>query len=153
MVVSYITKLSTYHREPISHEQRLLLTLRRIATAECQIFLSLQFRIGRRAISKMVPVTCKAIYDALVANYVNTPLSQENWLAISKQFKDRWNLRRVVGALDGKHIRIINAFSVWFCSLCVVQSTASLCLMWVNTVATTTAACYSSVVLGLTSSQ
>ena len=60
----------------------------------------------------------------------------------------------VVDALDGKHIRIplhftiINTISAWFCPLYVMQSTVSLCLTYANTVATTTAACYSTVKMG-----
>ena len=84
-----ITKLLTDYREPIPPEQRLSLTLRHLATGESQISLSLQYRIGRKTISKIIPETCKAIYDALVAKYVNIPLSQEDRLAISQQFEDR----------------------------------------------------------------
>ena len=57
--------------------------------------------IGRQTISKIIHETCKAIYDALVVKYVNTPLSQEDWLAISQQFEDQWNLPHIVGAFDG----------------------------------------------------
>ena len=81
-----ITKLSTNYRKPVSLEQRLSLTLRHLATGKSQISLSLQYRIGRQTISKIVPETCKAIYDALVAKYVNTPSSQQDCLAISQQF-------------------------------------------------------------------
>ena len=100
-----VTKLSTNYREPISPEQRLSLTLSHLATGESQISISLQNCIERQAISKIIPETCKAIYDALVAKYVNTPSSQEDRLAISQQFEDRWNLPHIVGALNGKHIR------------------------------------------------
>ena len=147
MVASHITKLSANYREPIPPDQRLSLTLRPLATGGSQIFLSLQYHIGRQTILKITPETCKAIYDALVAKYANIPLSQEDWLAILQQFEDRWNLPHVVGALHGKHIRIplyftiIKDFSAWFCSLYVMQSTASLCLTWAYAVATTTAAC------------
>ena len=76
------------------------------------------------------------LFDALFAKYVITPSSWEDWLAISLQFEDQWNLPHVVGALDGKHIQlpvplyltIIKAFLAWFCSLYVMQSTTSLCL-------------------------
>ena len=53
-----ITKLSTNYKEPISPEQRLSLTLRHLATGESQISLSLQYRIGRQTISKIIPKTC-----------------------------------------------------------------------------------------------
>ena len=79
-----ITKLFTNCREPILPEQRLSLTLRHLATGESQIFFSLQCGIGRQTISKIIPETGKAIYDALVAKYVNTLSSQEDWLVISQ---------------------------------------------------------------------
>ena len=107
-----ITKLSTNNREPIPPEQRLSLTLRHLVTGESQISLSLQFRIGRQTISKIISKTCKAIYDAIVAKYVNTPSSQKDWLAISQQFEDRWNIPHILGALDGKHIRIQLYFTI-----------------------------------------
>ena len=81
-----ITKLSTNYRKLISPEQRLSLTLRHLATGKSQISLSLQYHIGRQTISKIIPETCKAIYDALVAKYVKTPSSQEDCLVISQQF-------------------------------------------------------------------
>ena len=112
-----ITKLSTNYREPISHEQRLSLTLRHLATGESQISLSLQYRIGRQTISKIIPETCRAIYNVVVSIYVNTPSSQEDWLAISQQFEDRWNLPHIVVALDGKHIRIPLYFTINLLSL------------------------------------
>ena len=112
-----VTKLSTNYRELISPEQRLSLTLSHLATGESQISISLQNCIERQAISKIISETCKAIYDALAAKYVITPSSQKDCLAISQQFEDRWNLPHIVGALNGKHIRlplyftIIKAFS------------------------------------------
>ena len=80
-----VTKLTTNYKEPVPSKQRVLLTLSHLATGESQISLSLQYRIGRQTISKIIPETCKAIYDALVAKYVNMPSSHEDWLAISQQ--------------------------------------------------------------------
>ena len=82
LVAPYITKLSTNYREPIPPEQRLLLTLRQLAGGESHISLSLQYRIGRQTTSKIIPETCKAIYDALVAKYRHRKM-----VAISKQFE------------------------------------------------------------------
>ena len=97
-----ITNSSNNYREYIPPEQRLSLTLRHLATGESLISLNLQYRIGQQTISKIIPETCKAIYDALVAKYVNTPSSHEDWLAISQQFEDRWNLPHILNTF-GDH--------------------------------------------------
>ena len=73
------TKLSTSYKEPIPREQRVLLTLRHLAAGESQISLSLQYRIERQTISKIISETS----------------SPENWLAFLQQFENRWNLPHV----------------------------------------------------------
>ena len=106
LIAPKITKKTTNYREPIPPDQRLSLTLRHLATGESQISLSLQYRIGRQTISKITPETCKAISDALAPEYVSMPTSAEGWLVVSKHFQEKWDLPHVIGALDGKHIRI-----------------------------------------------
>ena len=106
LVAPCITKLSSNYRQPIPSQQRLSLTLRHLVTGESHISLSLQYRIGRQTVSKIIPETCKAIYDVLTRTYVNTPTSSDEWLAVSKQFEVKWNLPHVIGAIDGKHIRM-----------------------------------------------
>ena len=106
LVAPRITKLSTNYRQPIPQQQRPSLTLRHLATGESHISLSLQYRIGCQTVSKIIPETCKAIYDVLTPTYVNMPTSSDEWLAVSKQFEVKWNLPHVIGAIDGKHIRM-----------------------------------------------
>ena len=38
--------------------------------------------------------------------YFQTPSTNEEWEDIAQMFHDRWNLPHVIGALDGKHVRI-----------------------------------------------
>ena len=61
LIAPKITKKNktTNYREPFLPDQRLSLTLRHLATGESQISLSLQYRIGRQTISKIIPETCK----------------------------------------------------------------------------------------------
>ena len=106
LIAPKITKKTTNYREPIPPDQRLSLTLRHLATGESQISLRLQYRIGRQTISKIIPETCKAISYALAPEYVSMPTSAEGWLVVSKHFQEKWDLPHVIGALDGKHIRI-----------------------------------------------
>ena len=37
---------------------------------------------------------------------MQAPSTEEEWKDISQQFHDRWNMPHVLGALDGKHVRI-----------------------------------------------
>ena len=60
--------------------------------------LSFQYRIGRQ--------TCIAIYEAIAPNHLKKPDSSEQWIQISKGFENKWNMPHVIGALDGKHVRI-----------------------------------------------
>ena len=65
LVAPLITKLSTNDREPIPPEQRFSLTLRHLATGECQISLGLQYRIGRETISKIIPAKLFTLHAKL----------------------------------------------------------------------------------------
>ena len=38
--------------------------------------------------------------------YVNTPLSESDWRAVSSGFSRQWNFPNYLGAIDGKHIVI-----------------------------------------------
>ena len=38
--------------------------------------------------------------------YLKAPSKKEEWLSISKDFEDIWNLPHGLDAMDGKHIRL-----------------------------------------------
>ena len=50
--------------------------------------------------------TSDSLYIALSHIYLAPP-DQQGWESISKDFEETWNLPNVLGALDGKHIRIM----------------------------------------------
>ena len=106
LVATKTTKKTTNYRIPIPPEQRLSLTIRHLATGESQVSLSFQYRIGRQTVSKIIPETCIAIYEALAPIHLKKPDSSEQWIQISKGFENKWNMPHVIGALDGKHVRI-----------------------------------------------
>ena len=101
-----IEKQNTNFRKSIPAESRLALTLRFLASGESQQSLSYSFRIGRTTVSKIVSETCVAISDSLKDMYLKPPTCPEDWKAISKEFEEVWNFPHVIGAIDGKHIRI-----------------------------------------------
>ena len=106
LVKDRIEKRNTRLRKAIPPEARLAITLRFLASGETQQSLSYSFRVGRQTLSKIVSETCEAIYEALKDPYLRLPSSSEDWKSISERFEDIWNFPHVVGAVDGKHIRI-----------------------------------------------
>lgn len=106
LVEDRITKKETNLRKPISAKERLSITLRYLATGESQQSLSFAYRIGRNTVSKIVYETSDAIFDSLKTEYLRAPETSQDWKNISKQFDEKWNFPHVIGAIDGKHIRI-----------------------------------------------
>ena len=58
---------------------------------------------------------------------MSLPDSKEKWLSVAKEFEEKWQFPNCVGAIDGKHVPLINlsimarhtsiikAFSVLYC--------------------------------------
>ena len=44
----------------------------------------------------------KAIYECLSKEYLKVPSTKEEWLSISKDFKETWNLLHCVGVMVWK---------------------------------------------------
>ncbi|XP_068083928.1 putative nuclease HARBI1 [Anabrus simplex] len=56
-------------------------------------------------------------YDCLEKSNVGFPKSEEDWRHIAKDFEEKWNFPHALGAVDGKHVRIIppaNSGSFYF---------------------------------------
>ena len=106
MVSPLISKQSTTFRKAIPAGERLSLTLRYLASGESQQSLSFGYRIGTSTVSQIISDTCKAIYKVLSPVYLRSPASAEEWLNIANSFEDQRDLPHVVGAIDGKHIRM-----------------------------------------------
>ena len=106
MVHPLIAKQNSRFRKAITSSERLALTLRFLATGESQISLTYLFRMGRNTVSKLLSETCDAIYHALAPEYLSSSRTVADWKNISKEFSKIWNLPHVLGAIDGKHIRI-----------------------------------------------
>ena len=106
LVTPIIRKKDTKFRKSIPPCERLALTLRFLATGESQISLSFQFKIGRSTVSKILAETSRAIYSVLSEKYMRAPSTSEEWKAIASDFEEKWNMPHVIGAIDGKHVRL-----------------------------------------------
>ncbi|XP_069810666.1 uncharacterized protein [Dendropsophus ebraccatus] len=106
----------TVMREAISPEERLLVTLRFLATGNSFACLHYEFALGISTISSIVGLTCSAIWERLRAQ-VMPPPQPEDWIRIAGGFEATAQFPNCIGALDGKHIRVkkpSNSGSLYF---------------------------------------
>jgi hypothetical protein len=86
--------------------ERLTLTLRFLATGECQESLSLSLGMSETVIRDIVSDTCVNLWDSLSAAYVQPPRSDEDWIEISDQFYVLTGIVHCLGAVDAKQIML-----------------------------------------------
>ncbi|XP_033988010.1 putative nuclease HARBI1 [Trematomus bernacchii] len=106
LITPLIQRQNTNYRDCISVGERLMVTLRFLATGESFKSLSYQFRMGVSTIRQFVPETCTAIYEVLKEKYLKCPDTVEEWQQVADGFQAQWNFPNCLGALDGKHINI-----------------------------------------------
>ena len=87
LVGPLIAKKPCRSRNPISAAERLVLTLRYLATGDSQQSQSFAFRMGRSTISTLLRETCEAIWLALKQEYVKFPSTTNDWLKIANEFE------------------------------------------------------------------
>ncbi|XP_069595381.1 uncharacterized protein [Ranitomeya imitator] len=100
-----LTYQDTWMRKAISAEERLLLTLRFLATGLSYAGLHLEFLIGRSTISVIVRTTCSQIWLKLNEVVMPEP-KMDDWLKIATGFQNTCDFPNCIGAVDGKHIRV-----------------------------------------------
>ncbi|XP_022905463.2 uncharacterized protein [Onthophagus taurus] len=99
-----IQKQDTVLRGSISASERLMVTLRFLATGDSYNSLMYLFRIPACTISIVVPEVCKAIFDTLKESLLKIPDRKEEQLKIAEGFDSKWDFPNCIGALDGKHV-------------------------------------------------
>ena len=77
---------------------------RYFASGECFRSLEHQFRFSRKAISYIVEQVAAAIIKILGETYLKTPNNTDEWVKISRKFKENWDFPNGLGGVDGKYI-------------------------------------------------
>ncbi|KAB0803763.1 hypothetical protein PPYR_00733 [Photinus pyralis] len=94
----------------------LLRSLRYLASGNTFTDLHYSYRLGISTISAIVELVCDAIWDILRPEVFPEP-TREKWLEIASHFARYANFPNCIGAVNGKHIRIIkpiNSGSTFF---------------------------------------
>ena len=107
LVPPYIQKKTCRSRDPISPAERLVMTLRYLATCDSQQSQSFNFGIGKSTICHIIQETCIGIWNALRDVYLKSPSSSSVWEGIAIEMFEEWNFPHCIGALDGKHVLIV----------------------------------------------
>ena len=82
------------------------ITLRHLATGDNYKSLMYLFYVSLNIISISVRDVCQAIWDEYGDEVVSNPTIAEGWKEIAEKYSSQWNFHHVLGALDGKRIRI-----------------------------------------------
>ncbi|XP_031341029.1 uncharacterized protein LOC116169141 [Photinus pyralis] len=101
-----ITVPDTPLNKSIPAEEKLALTLRYFATGTSMTDLHFQYRISQPTISVIVRQVCKAIWNRMRQICFPT-LTEEYWLKTAAAFYEKTNFPHCLGAIDGKHIRVV----------------------------------------------
>ncbi|XP_025195888.1 protein ALP1-like [Melanaphis sacchari] len=101
-----IKRQDTNMRIAIQPEEKLVITLRYLATGCSLKELHYNFRIGKSTASEIVRTVCKSIWCILKEKCIPIP-DKNTWITIAEEFKTRANFPNCIGAVDGKHIRVI----------------------------------------------
>ena len=91
-------------------------TFRYLASGDSYHSISYRFRVGWTTVSFIVPEVAKAIWEELVGVYMPVP-KERDWQDIADQFWLNRSFPNCVGAIDGKHVRIVappNSGSLFF---------------------------------------
>ncbi|XP_056407809.1 uncharacterized protein LOC130303623 isoform X2 [Hyla sarda] len=105
IVGPHLQRSHTHLRKAISPMERLLITLRYLATGESYASLHLQFRVGKSTLSGIVKETCTMIWQYMQPISLPSP-NQERWLQAASGFQSVSYFPNCIGAVDGKHIRV-----------------------------------------------
>ena len=102
----HLVKKVTRFRNPVTVEQRIAVTIWRLATNVELRTISALFGLGQSTVGKIVNETCKAITTHLLNKFVRIPEGQRLDEDI-EGFEHRRGFPQAVGAVDGTHIPII----------------------------------------------
>ena len=102
MYTNQVTQL----RAPISVEQRVAITIWKLATTVEYRTLSALFGVGRSTVGAIVVETCQKIASHLLPRYVKVP-EGNSLKEIVQGFETGWGFPQTAGAIDGTHIPII----------------------------------------------
>ena len=92
---------------PVSVEERVAVTIWKLATTVEYRTLAALFGLGRSTVGQIIVDTCAAITEHLLPRFVKIPdVPQQK--GIVDGFETMWGFPQAIGAIDGTHIPIVH---------------------------------------------
>ncbi|CAH1994469.1 unnamed protein product [Acanthoscelides obtectus] len=110
-----LAKKDTPMRNAITSEEKLVITIRYLATGCSLAELHYNFRIGRSTASNIIQEVCEAIWIEL-ADKVIPQCSTEKWIEIAKVFQTCAQFLNCIGAIDGNIFGLSSHSIVGLCT-------------------------------------
>ncbi|KAF5275787.1 hypothetical protein FQR65_LT16532 [Abscondita terminalis] len=124
----------------ISPKEKVIVTLRYLSSGCSLAELQYGYKIGKSTLSGAIHQVCKVIWEKLKP-IVMSPPSREKWIAIAEEFEAKAHFPNCIGALDGKHVRLVqpsNSGSMYynykhfFSLLLMALCDSNYCFIWVD---------------------
>ncbi|XP_068094158.1 uncharacterized protein [Hyperolius riggenbachi] len=106
LLSSDLKRKDTRFRRSVTPTERLLITLRFLATGQSFTSMHYEFRMGVTTIHRVVRTTCQVIWDKLANIYMAFP-DKKKWEEVSDKFHSKHQFPNCLGAIDGKHVRVV----------------------------------------------
>ncbi|PNF14965.1 hypothetical protein B7P43_G01566 [Cryptotermes secundus] len=105
-VQDHLKKSDSNMRAAIKPEEMLAMTIRYLASGCSFTDLHYSYRVGRSTASQVVRRVCQIIWRVLKEECFPTP-NEDTWARIAQGFQNTASFPNCLGAVDGKHIRIV----------------------------------------------
>ncbi|XP_077294602.1 uncharacterized protein LOC143917082 [Arctopsyche grandis] len=100
-----LTRTNFHPSDSITPAEKLIVTIRYLATGNSFRSLAFSFRMGKTTIANIVYLTCSAIWMELVDVHMPHP-THNDLKKIASDYYRLWQFPMCIGSIDGKHCRV-----------------------------------------------
>lgn len=105
LIRSEITGQDTNLKKCIIAKEKLVVTLKFLASGSTFVELIQRYRLGKSTVRKIIIESVNAIILKMMPITMRK-LKRKDWKCISEEFMKKWNFPNCVGATDGKHVSL-----------------------------------------------
>ncbi|CAK9290447.1 unnamed protein product [Gordionus sp. m RMFG-2023] len=97
-------KKTNFIKNLITPDEKLMITLRYLATGDSYVSMSYNYKLGVLTIKQIIGDTIKALWDILQPIHMMVP-TLEMFEEVAQGFEEMWNFPNCIGPIDVKHCK------------------------------------------------